>query len=106
MIFVGDISFDSKKILGVIIIIIGILGIIIPLLPGIPIIILGCSILGWESLKEKVKFLRERIQNNNIEKKSSLLIRLYLVPLEWILLFEKNKIKKAIEEIKNKKHEK
>lgn len=85
---------SDKNVIGIIIIVIGIIGMIIPLLPGIPIIILGVYILGWEVIKEKVDDLKNRIQKNNIKNKSSILIRLYLVPLEWVLLLEKNKDKK------------
>lgn len=84
---------SDKNIIGITLIVIGLIGIIIPLLPGIPIIILGISILGWDVIKEKVEDLKNRIQKNNIENKSSLLMKLYLVPLEFVLLLEKNKDK-------------
>ena len=84
---------SNKNIIGFILIVIGIIGIIIPLLPGIPIIILGISILGWDTIKEKVESLKNEIQKNNLENKSSILIKLYLIPLEWIILLEKNKNK-------------
>ncbi|MEK6914191.1 MAG: pacearchaeosortase [Nanoarchaeota archaeon] len=96
------INFD-KKIIGMIIIFIGLTGILIPGIPGIPLIILGLSILGFDELREKIKDLKIKIEKNNFEKKSSLLIKLYLIPLEWMLLLEKKKIEKKIDEIKEDK---
>ena len=100
---IGKINFD-KRFVGITIISIGLMGTLIPIIPGIPLVILGLSILGFDELKEKVKNLKIQIERNNLEKKSSWLIKLYLIPLEWVLLLEKKKIKKTIDELKEDKN--
>lgn len=100
--FIGKINFD-KKFIGITIIFTGLMGILIPIIPGVPLVILGLSILGFDELKEKVKNLKIQIEKNNLEKKSSWLVKLYLIPLEWVLLLEKKKIKKTINELKEDK---
>ena len=82
--------------LGFILLTLGILGIILPILPGWIFIISAVWILGWETIKEKTISIKDKIEKNNLERKSSYLLKLYLIPLEWTLLLEQKKIKEKL----------
>ena len=89
-----------RRTLGFIFIVVGGLGILLPILPGWIFLFVALYILGWEEIKRMTLSIKEQIENNNLNNKSSYFLRLYLIPLEWTLKLEQKKFKETIEEMK------
>ena len=89
-----------RKSIGFIFIVLGVLGIILPIAPGWIFLIMAIPVLGWPYIKEEISSLRQQIEKNKLEKRSSYFLKIYLIPLEWMLLLEQKKIKETVEDMK------
>ena len=94
-----------KKLLAFILIFIGILGIFLPFVQGLFLIVLGVSIIGFDTIRKEILSVKEKIDKYDSENKSSYMLKLYSIPLNWILFLEQKKIKKTLDDISNKKDE-
>lgn len=90
----------TRKFLATICIILGVIGLILPFIQGIFFLILGVSILGFDTLREEVKWVKNKIDLYRSNKQTSYTLQIYLIPLEWLLLLEQKKVKKVVKEVK------
>ncbi len=90
-----------RRTLGLIFLVLGGLGIILPIIPGWIFLLAALYVLGWEEIKRMIESLKDQIEDNKLHNKSSYFLKLYLIPLEWILQLQQKKFKKTVEEIKS-----
>ena len=93
---------STRKFLAAICIILGIIGLVLPFLQGIFFLILGISILGFDTLRDEVNWVKNKIDLFHSKKQTSYTLQLYLIPLEWLLLLEQKKVKKVVKDVKEK----
>ena len=91
-----------RRSIGFIFIILGVIGIILPIIPGWIFLVMAIPVLGWNHIRNEAISLKDQIEKNKLEKRSTYFLKLYLIPLEWLLLLKQKEFKETVEEVRDK----